>query len=84
MFYVYLKFNIHPFCKEIWILFLVVALFIVLGSFIPKIPNPYVGLLVTSAAIGISYTFIIWKLNISADANKMIVQVLEKVKKKFS
>lgn len=84
MLYVYLKFNIHPFCKEIWILFLVVALFIVLGSFIPKIPNPYVGLLVTSAAIGISYTFIIWKLNISADANKMIVQVLEKVKKRYS
>lgn len=80
MYYVYLKFKIHPFCKEIYYLFGIVILILGVGSIIPQSENPWLGLIVTSFIIGTTYPIIIWKLNISQDANQMAFQVLDKMK----
>jgi len=82
MLYVYLKFKIHPFCKEIGILFLVVILFFIAGHFLLTFSNPFLGMLFTTLAIGITYPLIIWKLNISEDANQMAFKVIDKLRGK--
>ncbi|MBD79627.1 MAG: hypothetical protein CL840_11975 [Crocinitomicaceae bacterium] len=82
MIYVYWKFRIHPFCKQIFLLFgFAVLLFLALIQ-VPMISNPYLGILITTSIISIVFPLAIWKLNISEDANQLLIQLISKIKEK--
>ena len=78
--YVYWKFKIHPFCNNIFWLFGITISYFVILTQIPMITNPWVGMIITSSIIGVSYPMLIYKLNISPDANIMAVQIWHKAK----
>lgn len=81
MVYVYLKFHLHPFGKEM--LYLLAAFAVVFGIvlLLPDQTNPFFGFALNSVVICSLYPLIIYKLKISPDANEMGLKVLNKVKK---
>jgi O-antigen/teichoic acid export membrane protein len=78
MLYTYIKFRVHPFSWSMLWLGLI-ALGIGFGTyFIPEFSNPFIGILMNSILIVAVYCSIVFKLNISPDANQMALDLIRK------
>lgn len=78
MSYVFIKFKIHPFCKEMILLGLITAGIFAAVWFTPQITNPYFGIVLMSILISLTYGLLIYWLKISADVNVLVDNLLNK------
>lgn len=81
--FIYLKYNVHPFSKEMLVVLGIAAIIYSVVSFFAFIENPYLAILIQSSLICILFIGAIFYFKISEDINNAILQVLQKAKSIF-
>ncbi|MCB0480901.1 MAG: oligosaccharide flippase family protein [Flavobacteriales bacterium] len=76
MMHVFIKFKIHPFCREMIYLSAITSVLFAVVLFFPKIANPYLGLLLSSALISLLYGILVYYLKLSEDVNVLIENII--------
>lgn len=81
--YVWIRFSMQPFEKQMFWVFGVGGLTLFLISYLPKIGNTYSDIIIRSILITGIYCLPIWKLNISEEFNNLFTESISRIRDLF-
>jgi|GEM_PF-2772109 len=79
-FYVWTKFHIHPFSKELLYGIICMILCFTAAYFIPMTNTPLLNIVLRSAVFGLPFLYLIYRFRLSPDINSIIDLGIEKIK----
>lgn len=77
--FVFYRFKMHPFSMKTPLILFIGILFFVIIHYLPSLHNLLISSLIYTFGVSIFYWLIVFRLQISEDINKQIIQVTEKI-----